>query len=143
MSDRITILSWDQAPSAALEKLVRTGAQQLASAGSPLPRVWVWLDRRQGTRANANALIYVRLEAELFSATRLDGYRLRVESTGASPEQACRRAFKAITVSAASPALASSSSSDRLPALRRPSSTGVRPASLGSPRTASAVAARY
>src|SRR5687767_7966483 len=94
MADRIMIFSWDQSPSPQLEKLVNTAAQRLCSPGGPGACVWVWLERRRDDKDRAFA--YVRLEAQLYSPTRPDGWRVRVESAGTTPEQSCRRAFRAL-----------------------------------------------
>lgn len=114
-----------------LERLVHAESAKLASPGCPLPRVWVWLEHRVDLKDRP--FTYVRLEAELFSAERLDGYRIRIESTGSNPESSCRRAFKALAISAPG-AAAGKTGNDRLLSRKSPL-LGLRPAALGSPAT--------
>jgi hypothetical protein len=139
MADRIMIFSWDRAPSAKLEKLVNLSAHKLGNPGCPSTRVWVWLERRRDEKDQR--FDYVRLEAQLFSTARPDGWRVRVESSGTSAEQACRRAFRALEATSAVPpsasapgsmAVAKAVATTRAPAVRRPSLTGLRSVALGS-----------
>jgi hypothetical protein len=142
MADRIMIFSWDQAPSSKLEKLVNLAAHKLGNPGCPSARVWVWLERRRDEKDHP--FDYVRLEAQLFSMGRPDGWRVRVESSGTSAEQACRRAFRALDATSAAPPSAAAPGNvavtraaravapARAPAVRRPPLTGLRSVALGS-----------
>ena len=125
MSERVTILSWDQSPSPKLEKLVHAEAARLFPEGTPAPRIWVWLERRRDDRGRVHN--YARLDAEVLGGGEQNIGRVRVESTGDSPEESCRRAFRALT--AASPAALAIAGRDARRAERRPPKAEGAPAS--------------
>jgi hypothetical protein len=144
--DRIMMFSWDQAPSAQLEKLVNLAAQRAQRAydpGGPGARFWVWLERRRDEKDRV--FVYVRLDAQLYSSARPEGWRVRVESAGTTPEQSCRRAFRALEATwsasrASAPVSAIATARGRAPAVRRPSLTGLRSVPLGSTGASAATA---